>query len=199
VAVLEWVPLRRRFTREDYYRMAEAGILRPDERVELIEGEILTMAPQGPDHASMGDRVRDLIAAALPAGFYVRSQRPLSLGQASDPEPDIAVVRGSWSDYLEAHPTTAELVVEVSRASLAFDRAAKCSLYAAAGIPDYWIINLEQRLLEVYREPMLDPVAFLGFSYARMERLEPGAAISPLAAPETILQVESLLPPRPIS
>ncbi len=186
---------RRRYTRDEYYLMAETGVLGPEERVELIGGEIVPMAPQGPDHAAVGDHLRDVVAEAFGAGYLVRVQRPLALGQASDPEPDIAVVPGSWRDYVRAHPTTALLVVEVSRTSLALDRGVKASLYAAAGIAEYWIVNLQQRLVEVHREPISDAIAAFGACYARIERLASGAVISPLAAPQAAVRVDDLLPP----
>lgn len=185
----------RRFSRAEYYRMAEVGILRPNERVELIEGEIIPMAPQGPEHAIVGDHLQELFARAFGSGYYVRAQRPLALGQASDPEPDIAVVSGSWTDYAAGHPTTALLVVEVAESSLSFDRQVKAGLYAAAGIADYWIVNLEQRLLEVYRQPGPDPLAPSGASYARTERLGVRKTAAPLAAPHVQIPVHDLMPP----
>lgn len=188
-------PTRRRFTRDEYYLMADAGVFAPDERVELIEGEVISMAPQGPEHATIGDPLRDLLVAAFGEGYCVRAQRPLALGKASDPEPDVAVVRGSWRDYARAHPKTAVLVVEVSQSSLAFDRRVKSSLYAASDIPEYWVVDLGRDLLEVYREPMPDPVAPSGASYAHVVRYKRGAIVSPLGAPGAKLAVEHLLPP----
>ncbi len=177
--------------------MAEASIFAPDERVELIEGEVIAVAPQGPAHAVVGDHITGLIAAAFGPGFYVRSQRPLSLRQDSDPEPDVAVVRGSREEYVHAHPTSALLVVEVAKSSLAFDRGPKLEMYAAAGIPEYWIVNLEQDLVEIYRDPAPDPIARLGASYSTAVRRGRGASISPLAAPQSSLLVDDLLPPIP--
>ena len=112
----------RHWTREEYYKMAEAGILGPGERVELIEGEIIAMTPQDTPHAVAGSLVDEVLRTAFGTGFHVRSQRPLSLGLESEPEPDAAVVRGAARDFLKAHPTTAVLVVEISHTTLAFDR-----------------------------------------------------------------------------
>ncbi len=192
--VLSLLP-HRRYTRDEYYRMIKAGVFAPDERVELIDGEIVTMAPAGPEHASLSDPVRDLLVAAFGAGHCVRTQAPLSLGQASDPEPDVAVVPGVWRDYTRRHPTTAVLVVEISQATLQKDRGIKASLYAAAGIPEYWIVNVEQDILEVFRDPQPDTIAPWGASYARTERLGRGATVSPLNAPAAAIRVEDLLPP----
>ncbi|MBI3947104.1 MAG: Uma2 family endonuclease [Armatimonadetes bacterium] len=194
-----WRPAPRRFTREEYYRMAAAGVFAPDERVEIIEGEVFLVPPPGPMHDSLTDRIRDIVAGAFGAGHWTRAQAPLSLGMASEPQPDVAVVRGAWSDYLEAHPTIAELVIEVAQTTLEFDRVRRGSLYAAARIPEYWIVNLEQDVLEVYRDPQPGPVAPFGASYGRMERLGRGAVISPLGAPGAVLPVESLLLPRALS
>ncbi|MBI3946385.1 MAG: Uma2 family endonuclease [Armatimonadetes bacterium] len=189
------LPKRRLWTRQQYYRMAELGLFAPDERVELIEGEIVEMAPQGPEHASTADALRDRLAAAFGPGYCIRSHAPLALGQASDPEPDVAVVLGSHRDYAHAHPTTAILVVEVSQSTLVFDRGTKAALYAAARIPEYWIVNVERSLLEVHRDPQADPSAPLGASYASVMRLGRAATVTPLAAPRAVLRVDDLLPP----
>ncbi|MCI0636706.1 MAG: Uma2 family endonuclease, partial [Actinobacteria bacterium] len=146
-------PPARRWTRDEYYRMAETGILRPDDRVELIDGEILTKSPQRSVDATAVLLSQEALHAAFGAGFDVRPQLPLALGEASEPEPDLAVVPGVPRDYRESHPTTALLVVEVAETSLAFDRGGKQALYARAGIPEYWIVDLVEGTLEVFRSP----------------------------------------------
>jgi Uma2 family endonuclease len=174
--------------------MGEAGILAPGERVELIEGEILSMAPQGPSHSTSTSRLYQVFEVAFGLGFYVRSQLPLALGLISDPEPDVAVVPGPIEDYESAHPATALLVVEVSDTTLAYDRTIKAGLYARAGIADYWIVNLVDHLVEVHRDPQPDATSPLGASYGQVIRHGRGAVISPLAAPQAQIAVDNLLP-----
>ncbi|HZY90430.1 MAG TPA: Uma2 family endonuclease, partial [Gemmataceae bacterium] len=136
-------PRLRLWTREEFYRMAEFGWF-DGQRAELIEGEVMVLRPQNWPHASTVDRAAEALRLALPAGFWVRAQLPLSLGTSSDPEPDVSVVLGHRSAY-SGHPTGAVLVVEVSDSSLDYDRTRKASLYARAGIGDYWIVNLLDR------------------------------------------------------
>jgi Uma2 family endonuclease len=191
-AVAEPVP--RRWTREEYYCMGEAGVFVSNGHVELIEGEILHRSPQGPLHSVGTSRLYRVIGAAFGPGFYVRSQLPLALGQRSDPEPDLVVVPGAPEDYEDAHPTTALLVVEVSDTTLAYDRTIKAGLYARAGIADYWIVNLVDHLIEVHRDPQPDATSPLGASYGQVIRHGRGAVISPLAAPQAQIAVDNLLP-----
>jgi Uma2 family endonuclease len=177
----------RRWTRDEYDRMVEAGILGPEDRVELIEGEILSMSPQKSPHATGVQLAGDLLRALLRPGFVVRNQLPLALATDSEPEPDVAVVEGSPRDYRDAHPSTALLIVEVAEASLAYDRTVKKALYAACGIPEYWIVNLIEGVLEVHREPV-------GDDFRSRESLRPGAEVSPRCRPEARIQVSDLLP-----
>ena len=167
--------------------MVETGLLGPEDRVELIHGEILTMSPQKSAHATGVQLVGDALRAVFGTGFVVRTQLPLALGGESEPEPDVAVVTGSARDFRDAHPTTAHLVVEVAEASLDFDRGAKKSVYAAAGIGEYWIVDLPNRMLEVYRE------AHHG-DFLDRQRLGSEDSVSPLARPQSSLKVADLLP-----
>ncbi len=138
----------RRWTRDEYERLGDLGVLGPEERVELIDGVVYQMPPQHSRHAT-GVRLTEIaLSKAFGEGFDVRAQLPLALGDYSEPEPDMAVVIGDARDFTDAHPATALLVVEVSETTLAFDRETKSSLYAAAGIPEYWIVNLVDRRLE---------------------------------------------------
>ena len=148
--------------------------------------------PQGSYHAVGVGRTGDLLRAALPAGWLVRVQMPVALDDESEPEPDLAVVAGAWADYDAGHPFRPALVVEVAESSLLFDRAEKGSLYARAGIADYWILNLVDRVLEVYREPAPDPGAPYGWRYLSGERLDAAAVASPLALPSVRLAVRAL-------
>lgn len=182
---------RRRFTREEYHKLAELGILREDERVELIEGEIIKMAPASPEHVAETHSLYDRLRRLFGKSYTVRLQAPLALGD-SEPEPDLAVVQGAAKDYLHAHPTHAVLVVEVAQTSLQYDREVKSSLYAKAGIPEYWIINLQSRQLEVYRDPAESPEARYGYQYQTQFSLTSKDTIAPLARPERAIRVARL-------
>jgi Uma2 family endonuclease len=185
---------RRQFTRDEYYQMAEVGILRPDERTELIEGEILLMPPEGPSHAGISTLTDEVVRRAFGPGFVVRSQHPLNLGLTIEPEPDIAVVPGPARVYVNAHPTTALLVMEVSDTTLVYDRTDKASLYARAGIRDYWVVNVLEEVVEVFREPQLQANTAFGYGYAQHTRHGRGETLTSLAAPGVTIRVEDLLP-----
>jgi Uma2 family endonuclease len=134
------------------------------------------------------------LLSAIPAGWTVRGQNPLALDDESAPEPDLAVVRGSPADFRDAHPTRPALVIEVAESSLQFDRITKSSLYARAGIADYWIVNLIDRVVEIYRDPAADLTAPYGWRYMSLERARPPAAVTPLGVPAPPIPVASLLP-----
>jgi len=174
------------WTRTEYDRMVEAGVFPPGSRLELIEGEIVDMTPQGSHHFTMVRLLEDVLRSAFGPGFEVRTQGPLALDEGSEPEPDVAVVRGAPLDYLDAHPTTALLVVEVSDTSLGFDRLRKKRLYARNGIAEYWILDVNSRRLEVYRDPR-------GDDYAAKVTLGPEDRISPLASEGAEISVSALL------
>jgi Uma2 family endonuclease len=183
------VPIpRRRFTREEYYRLAEIGFFQ-GERVELIEGEIVKMSPISPLHGEVLTLLAERLWQLFGEGYRVRVQLPLSLGD-SEPEPDIAVVPGKAGDYVHAHPTTALLVVEVAQTALEYDREVKAPLYARAGIPEYWIVNLDGQCIEVYRDPA--PVGE-GFGYRSRRIYMKGEQIAPLQKPEGSVNVDELL------
>jgi Uma2 family endonuclease len=191
---MEQAPLTlRRWTRAEYERLVDLGVLQ-GEPVELIGGHVVVAEPQGSYHASRVGAAGDAVRAALPPGWLVRVQMPVALDDESVPEPDLAMVPGSWADYEAAHPGQPALVVEVAESSLAFDREDKGSLYARGAVRDYWIINLVDRVLEVYRDPGPDPTARHGWRYRAVERLGPAAAVSPVALPAVRLAVRDLLP-----
>jgi Uma2 family endonuclease len=175
------------WTREEYDRMIEAGVFAPDERLELVEGEILQMVPQGSFHATAVRLVEDALRRAFGAGFEVRTQLPLALDPYSEPEPDIAVVPGYARDYRDAHPSTALLIVEVSDSTLDFDLRRKSSLYARAGIPDFWIVNLIDRAIDLFRDS--DGNSYRSHSQAGIEE-----SIAALSAPNCKIPVSDLLP-----
>jgi Uma2 family endonuclease len=187
-------PKLLRWTRDDYYRIAETGVF-DGRRVELIKGEILEMTPQKSEHAAEVMHVNAVLREIFePRGFSTRVQLPLDLGEDSEPEPDIAVVRGKPLDYRAAHPRTAVLVIEVADTTLASDRTIKARLYASAGILDYWIINLVDRQLELHRNPTSDPSQPYGVGYSEVTRLTTADSVSPQAAPEIRIAVRDLLP-----
>jgi Uma2 family endonuclease len=173
--------------------MAEWGWFN-EQRVMLIDGEILVMATQKSPHSIGIALTADFVGSAFGVGFWVRQQMPLVLEGVSDTEPDIAVVRGSPRDYLQGHPRTALLVVEVSDTTLRFDRTRKASLNARGGIADYWVLNLVDRQLEVYRNPLPAEAEPFGYRYADQTILRPGESIAPLAMPTASIEVADLLP-----
>jgi Uma2 family endonuclease len=182
---------QRNFTRVEYDKMIDAGILGEDEHVELVGGAIVAMSPEGPEHAATIDLCADVLRQAFGAGFTVRVQHPIVIDPDGEPEPDLAVVAGGPTEHLDAHPRTAILVVEVARSSLEYDRVHKALLYARAGLPDYWIVNLRDRRVEVHRAPT-------NAGYASVVSLEAGQEIVPSGAPASpAMDVGRLLPRRP--
>ncbi len=169
-----------RFTREQYYQMAELGFFQ-DRHVELIDGVIFDMSPQGNPHVHAVSNCSFVLRQAFGPKFRIRIEANLHLG-TSEPEPDIAVVLMADDKSLST-PDSALLVVEASLTTLAYDRGDKASLYAAAGIADYWIINLHNNSVEVRREPRPDAAARFGHSYGHLTTLAPPATVSPLALP----------------
>jgi Uma2 family endonuclease len=192
--VAELEPAIRRWTRVEYEQLIDKGVFAPGERLELIDGLLLVAEPQSAYHFTTVRLVALALTRAFGEGWDVRAEGPIALDDDSEPEPDIAVVRGSLRDYLTAHPADPVLVVEVALTSLAFDRRRKASLYARAGRPEYWIVNLVDRVLEVRREPARSAPAPYGWHYRSVEVLGPGDTASPLAAPAARIAVADLLP-----
>jgi Uma2 family endonuclease len=194
--LVKWTegPSRRRWTCAEYERMGEAGLLGPEERVELIHGDVLEMSPQRSRHATAVTLAYQALARIFAGIALVRMQLPLRLTGTTQLEPDLAVVPGSVHDYTDAHPETALLVLEVSDTTLAFDRGLKASLYAGAGIPEYWISDLAARRLEVRRAPAPMPGEPHGYGYRTITLYLPGDTLSCLAAPEAEIAVNDLLP-----
>ena len=183
----------RLWTRSEYERLVDLGAFDRDP-IELIGGQLLVAEPQGAYHVTAIGAADDALRAALPSGWIVRTQAPLALDDESAPEPDLAIVAGTRADFRRAHPARPALVIEVSETSLAFDRQQKGSLYARAGIGDYWIVDLLGHAVEVYREPRPDPAAPYGWRYATVQRLATPDIVSPLAVPGVRIPVASLLP-----
>jgi Uma2 family endonuclease len=175
----------------EYHRMGETGILGPDERVQLVNGRIIEMPPIGPRHASHVGRLRRLLAARFEDRATVREQQPLTLDSRSEPEPDVVIARSSPEDYESAHPTAADalLVIEVSDSTLPTDRGEKLAAYAKSGVPEYWIVNLVDGVLERYADPD-------GVTYREQRVARSGERVAPRAFPNDAIAVDEILPPR---
>ena len=184
----------RRWTRAEYERLIDIGVFRADEPLELLGGELIVSEPQNSAHYTAIGLVEDALRAALEPGWLVRSQGPIELDDESEPEPDVAVTRGTRRSYSRQHPSRPALVVEVAESSLALDRERKGSLYARARLEDYWIVNLVDRVLEVYRRPVPDPPSPFGWRYASKEVLSAESFVELLAAPGARILVSDLLP-----
>ncbi len=191
--VSEPIP-RKLWTRDEYYRAAEQGVF-DGQRVELIEGEIVAMPPQSPGHVSGILYVNDSLQTILPADCHIRQQAGLTISQESEPEPDFCIVKGTKADYVKAHPTTAMLVVEVAKTSLEFDKKLKPHLYAKANVPEYWVLDLVNRQLHVFRDPLADVAAPGGHRYDTSITVDADGTVSPLAMPDATIAVRELLPP----
>lgn len=176
----------RKFTVEQYYQMAATGILAPDERVELIEGEIIEMAPIGPRHAMCVDRIVQLVIEKLGRSVHLRCQNPIRLSNYTEPEPDIALAKRA--DYSVRHPVGDDvfLTIEVSDSTLEKDRTLKQKIYANANIPEFWIVNLPEDVVEIYRSPA-------GDIYQERKLVSREESISPQLLPNLVLSGEELL------
>jgi Uma2 family endonuclease len=186
----------RLFTVEEYALMIEAGVFAPDERVELIEGEIIAVSPANPPHASRIARLTTVLVRLFGDTHEIRVQLPLTLGLRSEPEPDFALVRLEVADGAARHPAAADLVIEISDSSLRLDRNEKASLYAKAGVMDYWILNLKHHRLEVRRDAWEQEDAVYGWDYATVSLHSPDQRVSPLFAPQIVFEVCDLLGPK---
>lgn len=183
-----------RFTKEQFYRFVENNEF-GDERVELINGELVPMVTMSYRHGCGVEKARSLLSLALGENFWVRMQLPLDLSPLSVPFPDLAVVPGQLDAISneEKNPSSALLVVEVSETTLGTDRVRKASLYAASGIRDYWILNYVHRVLEVYRDPVEDPAEEFGWRYASTTTHE-GGEVAMFAVPTAKVEVAKFFP-----
>ncbi|MEZ6185832.1 MAG: Uma2 family endonuclease [Planctomycetota bacterium] len=170
--------------REEFDRMVEVGLFR-DEKVELLRGLLVTMSPSGAPHMEVIDRLNELLVLSLTQRARVRVQGSFAASAESQPEPDIAVV--PRADHSRQHPQSAHLVVEVSDSSLARDRQIKAAIYASSGVPEYWIVNLVDDVIEVRTEPQ-------GDTYARVTPYRRGESICLTAFPDVTLEVDAILP-----
>lgn len=185
-------PRKRRFTVAEYYRMAEVGILRPEERVELIEGEIIVMPPIGPGHSGEVNRLNHRFSHPDNHRFIVHVQNPVQLGDGSELEPDVALLSYRDDYYGSAHPTPADvlLVIEVADSSLEYDRGVKAHLYGRAGVPETWVKNLPEDCIERFTEPGPE-------GYSQHSVHHRGETLAPVSLPDLELPVDELLPPLP--
>jgi Uma2 family endonuclease len=179
-----------RYTAERYFEFVKQGLIADDDHVELLEGIIVAEPPQDPPHATDTTLVVEALRRAVGGRALIRVQMPLVIGRYSVPEPDVAVVPGSVWDYTRAHPTSALLVVEVAASSLPKDRLSKSRIYAAAAIPEYWVINLRDHCVEVFHQPD----AALG-QYADSAIARHGDRLALVALPGTQVMVDDLLLP----
>jgi Uma2 family endonuclease len=173
----------RPLKREEYDRLVALGAF-ADERIELLEGQLVPMSPIGPTHSSAVQKLVELLLPKLLGRASVFVQSPFGALDSSEPEPDVAVV--PFGDYHLEHPTRAHLIVEVAESSLKRDRGVKQRIYARAGVPEYWIVNVEGRCFEVHTDPSAD-------GYATRRVVEHGANLAPRAFPDVVVEVRQVL------
>lgn len=184
------IPAEGRYTADQYLGMIECGIVSPDDHVELLEGLIVSMPSSSPPHEAGVATVQYALQRKLGLDVFVRVQFSFLAGKDSVPQPDVAVVEGSPRDYMVRPPTRALLLVEVSRTSLVVDRLTKTAIYARAGVPCYWIVNLRERCIEEYRQPDR-----WKSSYAIVERKTGSDTLAIDAFPGAVFTADELLPP----
>lgn len=180
--------LRRSFTVEDYHRMAQAGIFSEDDRVELLKGEIVTMAPIGSRHQACVDRLTGVLSLQVARRAIVRVQGPVRLDEHSEPQPDVALLKNQVDYYAQRHPRPEDvlLVIEVAETSAEADRDIKVPLYARAGIPEAWLVDLSGECIEIFQEPSPQ-------GYQEVRRVRRGHRLAPRAFPDLDLAAHDLL------
>lgn len=179
---------RHRWTVAEYHRMAEVGLLNEDSRVELIDGEIIEMAPIGSQHSGKVNRFIHLFSKAFSDKAIIAAQNPVVLGGYGEPQPDIAILRWREDYYEQAHPHAEDvlLIVEVSDSTLHYDRDIKTPLYASHGIPEVWLLDIQSRQLEIYREP-------INGEYRQRDYRRTGQ-IAPILCPDAVIDLAELFP-----
>ena len=177
-----------RFTVDEFYRMVEIGVIPPQTRVELIEGQIIDMLPIGPFHSGILNELAEIFTLAADAKWIVTVQSPLRLDEQTAPQPDLMLLRPPHSQYRHAHPTPEDvlLLIEVADSSLTYDRATKLPQYARANVAEVWIVNLPERKVEIHREPDFG-------AYQSTESRQPGEQITPAACPKAVISIGDLL------
>ena len=172
-------PLRR----AEYDKLVELGVFE-DERIELLEGQLVQMSPIGPPHSSTVQKLNELLLPALLGRASVFVQAPFAALDSSEPEPDLAIT--PTGDYQFQHPSEAYLIIEVAQSSLRLDRGQKQRIYAQAGVPEYWIVNVPERCIEVYTDPA-------GESYASCQIVAYEGSVAPRAFPDVVVEVRQIL------
>jgi Uma2 family endonuclease len=186
-------PTPHRWTISEYRELARTGLFH-DMKTMLLHGELFTMTMPKPPHDTALTAAYEFLRALCPAGHYVRNQQGFDIGTDSDPGPDLALVPGTFRDYATTTPTTAALIVEVADTSLAMDTTTKAELYATAGVPEYWVIDVEHRQLIVFRDPQPLPKGLGATAYKTHLTLDTADRVSPLAAPQASILVSDLMP-----
>ncbi len=179
---------RHRLTVDEYYRMAELGILTPDTKVELIEGEIIDMTPQGSGHAGIVTRLTERLVSAVGSSAIVRCQLPIRLGLRSEPEPDFALVKRHQEYYTRAHPVAEDvlLIIEISNTTVRYDRFIKMPLYARHGIVEAWLIDVQAHRVHLFRAPRQG-------EYVDVSTVEQPGILRPIALPAVPIDLSDLL------
>lgn len=182
-------PTRYKLTVDEYHKMGEAGILNEDDRIELIDGELIQMASIGARHAGTVTLLIELLMPRVHRRAVVWPQNPVTLPPRSEPQPDVMLLRPRADRYLKSLPKAADtlLLIEVSDTSVQFDRKVKQRIYARDGIPEYWIVDIESRCVEVYRSPK-------GERYAEKQIMAIGSTVSPLLLPQVSIDVAEIFP-----
>ena len=183
----DWIH-RHRITVDDYYRMAEVGILSPEARVELIEGEIIDMPKMGPDHASLVAQLTRLVMKAVGEQAHVLPQLPVRLSDLSEPVPDLALVKPQADFYRKHHPRPVDtfLIIEISDSSLRYDLQVKAPLYARHGIPEYWIVDVQGRQIRFFRSPQSG-------QYTDVVSTDAPGVVSPVVLPDVTIDLAPVL------
>jgi Uma2 family endonuclease len=184
---VEVAAARRRFTREEYHRMAEVGILKPTDRVELIRGEIIEMSPPGRRHIAFVNNLNQLLVLRLAARAIVSVQNPVVLTEDTEPQPDLAICRDRAVRYKDREPHAEDVVllIEVADTSLRYDRSTKLRLYAAAGVPEYWLVDCTAESIEVFRTPG-------GEGYRDVSRVAGEGPVTVEAFPDVTLRIAEI-------
>lgn len=186
-----WAPFR--WTIAEYRRLGSLGVF-DDVKVMLIDGEIFTMVMPNPPHDAGLTLTFQYLSRVCPADHYIRNQQGFDIGTRTDPGPDLAVVPGSVRDYTTRTPTAALMIVEVAESTLFKDTTTKAEWYATAGVPEYWVVDLENRRLLVYRDPEPLPKGLGATAYRTHTAYGPDETVAPLIAPNAPVKVADLLP-----
>jgi Uma2 family endonuclease len=180
--------VRRHFNVTEYYRMAAAGVLSDDDRVELIEGEIVEMNPIGSRHAACVGRLTEVLGRLVGSEAIVWVQNPVQVNDYSEPLPDVSLLKRRDDFYAQANPQPADvlLIIEVADSSVEYDRDIKIPLYAGAGIPEVWLVNLPKEAIEIYTQP-------LGDTYREIRIVKRGESLAAKSIPDLLIAADIIL------